>query len=83
MPSQVFVGIDVAKAHLDIALRPTGTRWAVTNDDAGIASLVPQLQEIAPQLYSTRSDWELSAGRGGRAGGSGLTRRGGQSPPSA
>ena len=50
MPSQVFVGIDVAKAHLDIALRPTGTRWAVTNDDAGIASLVPQLQEIAPQL---------------------------------
>ena len=50
MPSQVFVGIDVAKAQLDIALRPTGTRWAVTNDDAGIASLVPQLQEIAPQL---------------------------------
>ena len=50
MPSQVFVGIDVAKAQLDIALRPTGTRWAVTNDDVGIASLVPQLQEIAPQL---------------------------------
>ena len=50
MPSQVFVGIDVAKAQLDIALRPTGTRWAVTNDDAGIASLVPQLQELAPQL---------------------------------
>ena len=25
---QLFVGIDVAKAHLDIALRPTGERWA-------------------------------------------------------
>jgi hypothetical protein len=29
--SQVFVGVDVAKAQLDIALRPTGARWAVTN----------------------------------------------------
>jgi hypothetical protein len=26
-----FVGIDVAKAQLDIALRPTGERWAVAN----------------------------------------------------
>jgi transposase len=50
MPSQVFVGIDVAKAQLDIALRPTGERWALTNDDAGIAVLVPRLQAIAPQL---------------------------------
>ena len=50
MSSQVFVGIDVAKAQLDIALRPSGERWAVTNDDAGIAALVTRLQEIAPQL---------------------------------
>ena len=50
MPSQVFVGIDVANAQLDIALRPTGERWALTNDDAGIAVLVPRLQAIAPQL---------------------------------
>ena len=50
MSSQVFVGIDVAKAQLDIALRPSGERWAVTNDDAGIAALVTQLQAIAPQL---------------------------------
>jgi transposase len=47
---QVFVGIDVAKAQLDIALRPTGERWAVTNDEPGIATLVIRLQEIAPQL---------------------------------
>jgi transposase len=47
---QVFVGIDVAKAQLDIALRPTGTRWTVTNDDAGIAELVTRLQGIGPQL---------------------------------
>ena len=39
---QTFVGIDVAKAHLDIALRPAGTRWTVATDDAGIAALVTQ-----------------------------------------
>ena len=30
-----FVGIDVAKAQLDIALRPAGERWAVPNDASG------------------------------------------------
>ena len=50
MSSQVFVGIDVAKAQLDIALRPTGERWAVTNDDAGIAALVERLQALQPKL---------------------------------
>jgi transposase len=50
MSSQCFVGIDVAKAHLDMALRPTGERWTVTNDDAGIAALVTRLQQLAPQL---------------------------------
>jgi transposase len=35
---------------LDIALRPSGKRWALTNDDAGIVVLVPRLQAIAPQL---------------------------------
>ena len=47
---QVFVGIDVAKAQLDIALRPTGERWAVTNDAPGIAALVAQLQATQPTL---------------------------------
>ena len=46
----VFVGIDVAKAHLDIALRPTGIRWTVANDEAGIAALVAQLHGMSPTL---------------------------------
>jgi transposase len=48
--SQLFVGIDVAKAQLDIAVRPTGARWAVTNDEAGIAALVAHLQAVVPTL---------------------------------
>jgi transposase len=47
---QCFVGIDVAKAQLDIAVRPTGDRWSVPNDEAGIATLVAQLQAAAPML---------------------------------
>ena len=48
--TQRFVGIDVAKAQLDIALRPTGERWAVANDDVGIAVLVERLQAVQPTL---------------------------------
>jgi transposase len=47
---QLFVGIDVAKAQLDMALRPTGERWVVANDDTGIAALVAQLQAVQPTL---------------------------------
>jgi transposase len=45
-----FVGIDVANAQLDIALRPTGERWTVTNDDVGMAALVARLQAVPPTL---------------------------------
>ena len=45
-----FVGIDVAKAQLDIALRPTGERWSVPNDASGVATLVDRLQALQPTL---------------------------------
>jgi len=45
-----FIGIDVAKAQLDIALRPSGERWAVPNDASGVTSLVDRLQARHPTL---------------------------------
>ena len=45
-----FVGIDVAKAQLDMALRPSGERWAVPNDAGGVGTLVEQLQALQPTL---------------------------------
>jgi len=45
-----FVGIDVAKAQLDMALRPSGERWAVPNDAGGVGTLVEQLQALHPTL---------------------------------
>src|SRR5438093_11174829 len=44
------VGIDVAKAQLDIALRPSGERWAVANDASGVATLVDRVQTLHPTL---------------------------------
>ena len=45
---QLFVGIDVAKAPLDVALRPPGARWAVVHDDTSMATLVARLQAMPP-----------------------------------
>lgn len=45
-----FVGIDVAQARLDVAVRPSGDQWAVPNDEAGVSQLVTRLQELAPSL---------------------------------
>ncbi len=45
-----YVGIDVAKARLDVATRPGGDRWHVANDAAGVATLVTRLHELQPAL---------------------------------
>jgi transposase len=45
-----FVGIDVAKAQLDIAIRPTGERWTVPHDASGVATLVDRVQPLQPTL---------------------------------
>jgi transposase len=47
---QVFVGIDVSKARLDVALRPTDDCWHVNNDESGIAGLVERLRTVQPTL---------------------------------
>lgn len=45
-----YVGIDVAKAHLDIAVHPSGEVWQVSHDIPGIESLRSHLTELAPAL---------------------------------
>lgn len=46
----MFVGIDVAKDHLDAHVRPTGEAVRVTNDEDGIAALVARLAAAGPAL---------------------------------
>jgi transposase len=48
--AEVFVGIDVSKARLDVAVLPNEKTWSTANDDEGILGLVAKLQELAPSL---------------------------------
>lgn len=47
-----YVGIDVSKARLDVAVRPSGEVWQSSNDERGIAALAERLQAVAPQLIA-------------------------------
>ena len=49
-PSNVYVGIDVAKERLDVAQRPSLEGWRVANDERGIAELVARLVQLKPAL---------------------------------
>ena len=45
-----FVGIDVSKAQVDVAVRPTGRRWVMSYDEAGSKELVSQMVDLGPAL---------------------------------
>jgi transposase len=55
-----FVGIDVSKAQLDMALRPSGERDMLVYDAAGIDTLVARLRHVAPTLIvlEATGGWE-------------------------
>ncbi len=44
-----FVGVDVSKAKLDVAVRPSGEIWEAANTPEGIAGLTERLREVAPE----------------------------------
>lgn len=45
-----FIGIDVSKAQLDIAVRPDNKMWSAVNAEADIAEVVERLREFSPQV---------------------------------
>jgi transposase len=49
LTAQMFVGIDVSKAMLDVCVLPTGESFRVSNTTAGIAGLVERLQLLSPE----------------------------------
>lgn len=46
----MFIGIDVAKAHLDVAIRPGEEIFRVDNTDAGFKELVARFTQLCPSL---------------------------------
>jgi transposase len=49
-PQDVAIGIDVAKAVLDVAVRPSGEERHLANDAAGITEIVGWLKTLNPQV---------------------------------
>lgn len=47
--TQVFVGVDISKAQLDLALRPEG-QFSVPNNEAGFAQVLEHLNAVHPTL---------------------------------
>ena len=47
---ETYVGIDVAKAQVDVAIRPADDRWRVSHDEAGIRQLVSRLKTLEPVI---------------------------------
>ena len=50
MTPPVFTGIDVSKDRLDVAQRPTGASWSMSNSEEGIQALIQALIPTQPVL---------------------------------
>jgi transposase len=46
----VYVGIDVSKARLDVAIVPSGESFSASNDDEGIEKVVAAVEPLRPGL---------------------------------
>lgn len=49
-PAETFIGIDIAKDHLDVAVHASAQHWQVENTAEGIATLIAQLRTLQPTL---------------------------------
>jgi hypothetical protein len=51
-PQPAFVGIDVSKDRLDVAVHPGGDLFAVARDAAGLDELAARLKPLAPEVVA-------------------------------
>lgn len=50
-----YVGIDVSKASLEVAVRPAGESWSAANTPEGIAPVIQRLAQLHPILVVVES----------------------------
>ena len=48
----LFIGLDVAKAQLDVHVRPTGETFVLPHDEVGLTTLVDRVRTLAPTLIA-------------------------------
>ena len=61
MGATTFVGVDVSKLQLDVAVRPSGELWQFGYDDRGVAALIKRLMPLQPQLVILEATGGLEA----------------------
>lgn len=49
MADSWFVGIDVSKARLDAAVRPSNDVFSVSNNEKGICELIERIERLVPE----------------------------------
>ena len=45
-----FVGIDVSKSTLDVAVRPSGEAWQTANEIAALPALIARVKALLPRV---------------------------------
>ncbi len=68
----LFVGIDVSKDRLDVAVRPTGEAWQVPHDPQGMNSLTERLRDLAPHLVVLEATGGMELALSGELAAAGL-----------
>ena len=62
--AECWVGIDVSKRELVVAVRPSGEQWTTGNDERGWVALVERLRPLQPQRVVFEATGGLEAGLG-------------------
>jgi len=58
---EIWIGIDVSKARLDVAIGEAGEIWSADNDDLGIARTVERCSQLHPRLVVVESTGGLES----------------------
>jgi transposase len=58
---RMVIGIDVAKAQLDVAVWPSGEAFTLGRDAAGLAALIDRLRRLAPDIVVLEATGGLEA----------------------
>ena len=57
----MWIGIDVSNESLDVAARPTGEFWSVSNTDKGVLGIVARLEPFSPEMIVVEATGGLEA----------------------
>ncbi len=62
MTQDLFIGIDISKAKLDVASSPGEHSWSVSNTEEGIQELIAKIRQLGtPKIMVSLSHWSNPA----------------------